>query len=228
MATRPSPASTAIEPARSLAKFTTFDRKAGLLNWRAARREDTMRPTSIAIAAAMTANSHQRRRDDVRVLLEQPADRLARDQRRGRGDDHRLAERREVLRAAVAVGVLAVGRAGGEPHRDEREDGGDDVAAGLDARGDQREAARGEARAELERHEHARGDDRHQRGAGPSLFGRCGDRGHGAVAVRLRRATPRARPAAARRTRCRPSARRAGRTRRLCRRCRDGPTAPRS
>ena len=51
--------STAIEPARSLAKFTTFDRNAGLLYWRAARREDTMRPTSIAIAAAITANSHQ-------------------------------------------------------------------------------------------------------------------------------------------------------------------------
>ena len=74
--------------------------------------------------------------------------------------DRRLSQRSEVLRAPVPVGVLRVRGPATEPHREERERGGDDVAAGLDPRGDQPEAAGRHADPELERHQQRRRRDR--------------------------------------------------------------------
>ncbi len=71
----------------------------------------------------------------------------------------------EVLGAAVAVGVLGVGRAPAEAHGEERQHGGDDVAAGLDPGRDQAEAAGGQADAELQRDEQRGGGDRDERRA---------------------------------------------------------------
>ena len=91
------------------------------------------------------------------------ADRLDEDDDPAAGEDGRLAERRQVLRAPVPVGVRAVGGARAEAQREQREDGGDHVARGLDAGRDEAEGAGEQAGAELEHDEERRGDDRGER-----------------------------------------------------------------
>ena len=87
------------------------------------------------------------------------------------GEERRLGQGREVLGLAVSVGVGAIGGPAGHPDCKEREQRRDEVCAGVDRLGQEAEAVRPEADAELDRDEDARGDDRHERGA--SL------RGHG-------------------------------------------------
>ncbi len=108
---------------------------------------------------------HERERDhrelvpvDLRRPLggDQVADRFDADEQRAGEQDRGLAERAEVLGAAVAVGMAAVGGPPAEAHGEEGQHRGDHVAAGLDPGGDQAEAVRREAHAELDRHEHGR------------------------------------------------------------------------
>jgi hypothetical protein len=92
-------------------------------------------------------------------------DRFDRDDHAAGDQDRRLAERAEVLRAAVAVRVLRVGRTPAEAHREERQHGGDHVAARLDARRDQPEASGRQPDAQLQSYEGGRGCDRDERRA---------------------------------------------------------------
>ena len=109
----------------------------------AARR--VVRLTSSTSATPITANWYQRMLGGG-AAFDQVADRLDRDDQPAGEQDRGLAERAEVLGAAVAVGVAAVGGPPAEAHREEGEHGGDHVAAGLDPRRDQPEAVGREAR----------------------------------------------------------------------------------
>ena len=80
-------------------------------------------------------------------------------------EERRLGQSREVLGFAVSVGVGAIGGPAGHPDCKEREQRRDEVCAGVDRLGQEAEAVRPEADAELDRDEDARGDDRHERGA---------------------------------------------------------------
>ena len=129
----------------------------------ARRRSETLvRLRSTTSATPITANWYQRISGAlvplIRCLIGFDAD-----EQRAADQDRRLAERAEVLGAAMAVGVAPVGRAPAEAHREERQHGGDHVAAGLDAGRDQPEAVRGQADAELQRHEQRGGGDRDER-----------------------------------------------------------------
>jgi hypothetical protein len=55
--------------------------------------------------------------------------RLDRDQHATREQDRRLAEGAEVLGAAVTIRMLGVGRSSAQAHGEERQRGGDHVAA---------------------------------------------------------------------------------------------------
>ncbi len=81
------------------------------------------------------------------------------------GEERRLGERREVLGLAVPVLVALVGRLRRDADREEGQQRGDEVGAGVDRLGDEAEAVRGEADRELQRDERAGGDDRDERGA---------------------------------------------------------------
>ena len=71
-----------------------------------------------------------------------------------------LAQRSEVLGAAVTIRVLGVGRAATQPHGEERERRGDHIAAGLDPRRGQGEAAGRQPDSQLQRHQQAGHADR--------------------------------------------------------------------
>ena len=86
-----------------------------------------------------------------------------RDEDPAREQDRGLAQRAEVLRAAVAVGMLGIGRTAAQPHREERQRGGDDIAAGLDPARDQAQAPGEHANAELQRDQQCRGGDGDER-----------------------------------------------------------------
>ena len=143
--TASSPSSTANEPAMSPAKWKALERSAGAaVAARGAQRDDR----AAQVDAERDADDRElyqwivggrRRRDQV-------PDRLDDDDGAAREQDRRLAERAEVLRAAVPVGVPGVGRAPAEPHREERQHGGDHVAARLDPGRDQPEAVGQQAR----------------------------------------------------------------------------------
>jgi len=66
-----------------------------------------------------------------------------------------LAERGQVLGFAVPVGMTAVGRAAGDPDREERQEGGDEVGAGVNRLGYQPEAPGREPGTELQSNERA-------------------------------------------------------------------------
>ena len=152
-------------PAKSLPKWSAFERSASLPYRRAVRSETTVRETSIAITTATTTNEPPGRVDLVARRSREP-----RDRERGDGDaderEHsRLRQRREMLGLAVPVLVPFVGRPAGDADREEREQRGDEIRAGVQRLGDQPEAAAREARAELERDEHGRRADRDERRA---------------------------------------------------------------
>ena len=100
-----------------------------------------------------------------RAVPGETVDRLIRDHEARDDQDHGLAERRQVLGLAVPVGVLAVGGAPRDAHREERQQRRDQVGGGVDRLGDQPEAVREQAHHELDRHQRRRGGDRHQRRA---------------------------------------------------------------
>ena len=77
-------------------------------------------------------------------------------------EDRGLAEGGQVLGLAVPVGMPAVGRAAGDPDREEREQRGDEVGAGVDRLRDQAEAAGREPGPELERDQRAGSGNRNE------------------------------------------------------------------
>ena len=128
------------------------------------RSEAAMRARSSPIATPITANWYQRiwggGWPSTRCSIACTATTIA-----ARDQDRRLAERAEVLGAPVPVGVAAVRGPPAEAHREERDHRRDDVAAGLDPGGDQREARGREPHAELQRDEDGRDGDRGERRA---------------------------------------------------------------
>ena len=99
------------------------------------------------------------------LTFDQVPDRRDRDDHGARDQDRCLADRAQVLGAPVAVGVPAIGGAPREPHREERQHSREHVPARLDAGGDQTEAVRGQAGAELQRDEQRGDGDRDERRA---------------------------------------------------------------
>ena len=80
-------------------------------------------------------------------------------------DEHEqrgLSEGSEVLGLAVPVGMRAVGGATGDADGEERQQRGDEVGPGMNRLGDQAQAAGREAGPELERDQHAGGNDRNE------------------------------------------------------------------
>ncbi len=119
-----------------------------------------MRLASIAITITSTANAYHSVCTCVSLSPEQPLDRAHRDEDADRGEDRRLGERGEMLRLAVAELVLDVGRSCGDAHREVREERSDEVGAGVRCLGEEAEAVRGEADAQLEDEERRGGGDR--------------------------------------------------------------------
>ncbi len=95
----------------------------------------------------------------------EPVVRLVHDENAAADQDRRLAERGQVLRARVPVLVALIRRLARQPDREERQERGDDIAARLDPRGDQPEAAGDHARDELQQHQRSGREDRNNRGA---------------------------------------------------------------
>jgi hypothetical protein len=93
---------------------------------------------------------------------EQMTDRLDGDEHAAGQQDPRLPQRAEVLGAAMAVGVLGVGRAAAQSHREERQGRGDHIAAGLDPGRYQSQAAGQQANSQLQGHQQPGGGDRNQ------------------------------------------------------------------
>ena len=120
-------------------------------------------------AAEVDDDRHRDHREQVPVqvrrtlVTHEVADRFDGDEDASRDENAGLSQRPQVLCAAVAVGMLRVGRPAAEAHGEERQHSGDHVAAGLDARGDQPEAARRKTDAQLQRDQQAGGGDRHER-----------------------------------------------------------------
>jgi len=87
------------------------------------------------------------------------------DEEAGEDENRRFGESREMLRPAVTVGVARVGWATGDPHREEGEEGGDEIGARVDGLGDEPEAPARQPGAELEDDEHQCREDGDESGA---------------------------------------------------------------
>ncbi len=91
--------------------------------------------------------------------------RLIRDHDARDDQDRALAERRQVLGLAVAVGMLAVCGTPGDADGEERQQRRDQVGGRVDRLGDQPQAVREQTHDQLDRHQRRRGGDRRERGA---------------------------------------------------------------
>ena len=146
----------------SPAKWNALERKAAERYLRAVPAEITTREPSTISATAMTAKTYQPPSSDSAPSRE-PPDGLDDDEHAAAGEDRGLAERAEILGAAVPVGVIRVGQGARQADGEEGQDRRDDVAGGLDARGDEGEAAGEQAGPELEDHQQRGRGDREQR-----------------------------------------------------------------
>ena len=116
----------------------------------------------MAMTTTMTTSAYQvASTSDVPV--HEPADRDGREQQRDEDEDGGLGERRQVLGLPVPVRVAAVGRAHRHADREERQERGHQVGAGVRRLREEAEAARGQARHELERDQDDGGRDRDER-----------------------------------------------------------------
>ena len=106
---------TASVPAKSTAKCTALAPSAALPSLRAARAEAVARAASITSTSTSSATAYQVARTSPAAAA-QAQDGRDRDPGRGQHEDRGLAQRREVLRLAVAIGMLRVGRAVGDAH----------------------------------------------------------------------------------------------------------------
>ena len=107
-------------------------------------RDATVRATSIAMTTPSAANAHHAGSTSSSIQPREPRDREPGDADRDEHEEAGLRERREVLRLAVAVEVARVGGLRRDADREEREQRGDEVGAGVRGVGDQAEAAGGE------------------------------------------------------------------------------------
>ena len=101
--------------------------------------------------------------DGVHVRLgraDEDRERPVRDVQAREHEDPRLRERREMLRLPVSVRVPAVGRAPGDADCEQRQQRRHEVGPGVHSLRDEAQAPTREPGAELQRDEHARGDDR--------------------------------------------------------------------
>ena len=80
-------------------------------------------------------------------------------------EQRRLAERRDVLELSVAIGVRGVGRPVRHPHRHPGHAGREEIDAGMQRVGDQREAADGQPDDKLRRRQNEARDKRNDGGA---------------------------------------------------------------
>ena len=96
------------------------------------------------------------RLDAVAGAAEQAVDGLGADRERDEQEEGALGERGEVLGLAVAVVVVAVGRAQRDADREQRQQRGDEVGRRVGGLGEEGDRAGDEAGAELERDEEAR------------------------------------------------------------------------
>ncbi len=138
-------------------------------------------------------DEHVRAGVDRRAARLQAQDGLDRDPDRRPREEDRLAERRQMLRLAMAVGVLAIGRALGHADGVQGQDGGHGIDAGVGRLRQDAEAAAGEPDHQLDHHQDDRGRqgdqrraprDRHARESiapqFPFFIRKCNDsRGHG-------------------------------------------------
>ena len=105
-----------------------------------------------------------RRVDRVARPSREPRDRERRDGDADEREHGRLRQRGEVLGLSVPVLVPFVGGPAGDADREEREQRGNEVGAGMQRLGDESQAAADEAGAELQCGEHRRRADRDERG----------------------------------------------------------------
>ena len=101
--------------------------------------------------------------DGVHVRLgraDEHRERPVRDVQAREHEDPRLRERREMLRLAVSVRVPAIGRPPGDADGEQRQQRRDEVGPGVHRLRDEAEAPAREPGGELQRDEHAGGDDR--------------------------------------------------------------------
>ena len=101
----------------------------------------------------------------ITAAVNEPLDRLKRDDAAADEDDSRLTERGDVFGPPVPVVVLTVSRANRDPDRAQSEHRRDHIARGLDTRRDQRQTPRRETRTELERDQDDGGGQRGNRRA---------------------------------------------------------------
>ena len=134
------------------------------------------------VGAARVDDDHdpddgQREGVDVHLVpaLDEPEDRARRDHERGDDEDRGLGECGEVLRLPVPVRMADVGRAAGDPDREEGQEGGDEVRSRVGRLREKAEAARVDPRHELERDEHERREHRDE--SGPTLGRHAGSVG---------------------------------------------------
>ena len=106
-----------------------------------------------------------------RAAVDEAVDRAPDDGCAGEDEDRALAERREMLSLPVAVLVARICGPHGDTDGEERQQRGDEIGAGVRGFGDEAEAVRGEAGAELERDERERCEHRPERGFPLGLHG---------------------------------------------------------
>ena len=132
---------------------------------RAARHETIVRLASIAITTPTTTSAYHVASTWTSDDARQPLDRAQGDEHAGEHEDRRLAERREVLRLAVAVLVPLVGGPRRDADGEEREQRRDEIRPRVKRLGEEPEAVRREPGRELDRDQHDRGEHGHERGA---------------------------------------------------------------
>ena len=155
---------TASVPAKSAAKCTALAPSAALPSLRATRAEAVARAASITSTTPSIAAAYQvactspppppRRRMAETAI--QPA---------ATHEDRRLAERREVLRLAVPVGMLVVGRPVGDADGVQGQQRGSRIDAGMHGLGEDPEAAGEKADEQLDADEGQRRAEREERRA---------------------------------------------------------------
>ena len=162
---------TASVPAKSAAKCTALAPSAALPSLRATRAEVVARAASITSTSTSIATAYQVASTSLAAVGE-AHDGRERDPGRGQDEDRGLAERREVLRLAVAVGVLVIGGPLGDADRVQRQQRGRRVDAGVHGLGEDAEAAGEEADEQLDGDEGERRAEREERGAPCHRHGR--------------------------------------------------------
>src|SRR5439155_1105752 len=146
-------------PSESLTARSTWS----VVSWVCSRlcRRDTPITTSAKLSPpASRTRTERTSATPATPHTARPATRVSPD--RGPGQEHRLGEGGEVLGLAVAVGMLPVGRALRDADREEREDRGDGIDAGVRRLGQHAEAPACKTDRKLDQHKRQSGHQRQQ------------------------------------------------------------------